>query len=125
LKACGLDGRCSVIEGNFFESIPGGADTYLFRHVIHDWNDEQSVQILNNCRKVIPQNGRLLIIEAIMPTGNGPSVTKHMDMLMMILPGGIERTEEEYRLLLKQAGFQLSSITPTTTLISVIEAKAI
>ena len=125
LKACGLDGRCSVIEGNFFESIPGGADTYLFRHVIHDWNDEQSVQILNNCRKVIPQNGRLLIIEAVMPTGNGPSVTKHMDMLMMILPGGIERTEEEYRLLLKQAGFQLSSITPTTSLISVIEAKPI
>lgn len=125
LKACSLDGRCSVIEGNFFESIPGGADTYLFRHVIHDWNDDQSVQILNNCRKVIPQNGRLLIIEAVMPTGNGPSVTKHMDMLMMILPGGIERTEEEYRLLLKQAGFQLSSITPTTSLISVIEAKPI
>ena len=60
-----------------------------------------------------------------MPTGNGPSVTKHMDMLMMILPGGIERTEEEYRLLLKQAGFQLNSITPTTSSISVIEAKPI
>jgi hypothetical protein len=60
-----------------------------------------------------------------MPTGNGPSVIKDIDILMMILPGGIERTEEEYRLLLKQAGFQLSSITPTTPLISVIEAKPI
>jgi O-methyltransferase domain len=63
LRAYGVDGRCSVIEGNFFESVPGGADTYLFRHIIHDWTDEQSVQILNNCRKVIPKNGKLLIVE--------------------------------------------------------------
>jgi len=125
LKACGLDGRCSVIEGSFFESIPSGADTYLFRHIIHDWNDEQSVQILNNCRRVIPEDGRLLIIEAVLPIGNGPSVTKEIDMLMMALPGGIERTEEEYRLLFKQGGFQLSSITPTTSLISVIEGKPV
>jgi O-methyltransferase domain len=57
LKAYGVDDRCSVVEGNFFKSAPGGADTYLFRHIIHDWTDEQSVQILNNCRKVIPNNG--------------------------------------------------------------------
>jgi hypothetical protein len=125
LKAYGVDGRCSVIEGNFFQSVPSGADTYLFRHIIHDWNDEQSVQILNNCRKVIPKNGRLLIIEAVVPSGNGPSLAKDFDMLMLVLPGGIERTEEEYKLLLRQAGFQLSSITPTTSLISVVEGKPI
>jgi hypothetical protein len=125
LKAYGVEGRCSVIEGNFFESVPSGADTYLFRHIIHDWTDEQSVQILKNCRKVIPKNGRLLIVEAVVPPENEPSLAKDFDMVMLVLPGGIERTEEEYRLLFKQAGFQLSSITPTTSLISVIEGKPI
>jgi hypothetical protein len=100
LKAYGVDDRCSVIEGNFFKSVPGDADTYLFRHIIHDWTDEQSVQILNNCRKVIPNNGRLLIIEAVVPTGNEPSLAKDFDMAMLVFPGGIERIEEEYRFLL-------------------------
>jgi hypothetical protein len=125
LKAYGVDGRCSVIEGNFFESVPSGADTYLFRHIIHDWTDEQSVQILHNCRKVIPNNGKLLIVEAIVPPGNEPSLAKDFDMVMLVLPGGIERTEEEYRLLLEQAGFQLSSITPTSSVISVVEGTPI
>ena len=105
--------------------MPGGADTYLFRHIIHDWTDEQSVQILNNCRKVIPNNGRLLIIEAVVPTGNEPSLAKDLDMVMLVFPGGIERTEEEYSFLLEQAGFQLSSITPTASVISVVEGKPI
>jgi hypothetical protein len=125
LRADGVDGRCSVIEGNFFESVPSGADTYLFRHIIHDWTDAQSVQILNNCRKVIPKNGKLLIVEAVVPTGNASSLAKDYDMAMLVFPGGIERTEEEYRLLLKQAGFQLSSLTPTTSVISVVEGKPI
>ena len=125
LKAYGVDDRCSVIEGNFFKSVPSGADTYLFRHIIHDFTDEQSVQILNNCRKVIPNNGRLLIIEGVVPTGNEPSLAKDFDMVMLTFPGGIERTEEEYRFLLEQAGFQLSSITPTTSVISVVEGRPI
>ena len=125
LKAYGVDDRCSVIEGNFFKSVPSGADAYLFRHIIHDWTDEQSVQILNNCRKVIPDHGRLLIIEAVIQTGNEPSLARDFDMVMLTFPGGIERTEEEYSCLLEQAGFQLSSITPTASVISVIEAKPI
>jgi hypothetical protein len=125
LKVYGVEGRCSVIEGNFFESVPEGADTYLFRHIIHDWTDEQSVQILNNCRKVIPKNGKLLIVEAVVPTGNESSLAKDFDMVMLVFTGGIERTEEEYRLLFKQAGFQLSSITPTTSLVSIVEGKPI
>ena len=123
LKAYGVDGRCSVVEGNFFESVPGGADTYLFRHIVHDWTDEQTVQILNNCRKVVPNNGRLLIIEAVVPSGNKPALAKDFDILMMVGPGGLERTKEEYRLLFEQAGFQLSSITPTTSLVSIVEGK--
>jgi hypothetical protein len=125
LKAYAVDGRCSVIAGNFFESVPSGADTYLLRHIIHDWTDEQSVQILNNYRKVIPNNGRLLIIEAVVPSGNEPSLAKDFDMVMLTFPGGVERTEEEYRFLLERAGFQLSSITPTASVVSVVEGKPI
>jgi O-methyltransferase domain len=123
LKAYGIGDRCSVIEGSFFESVPGGADAYLFRHIIHDWTDEQSIHILSNCRKVIPGDGRLLIVEAVVPTGNEPSLAKDFDMTMLTFPGGIERTEEEYRSLFEQAGFQLSSITPTASIVSVIEGK--
>ena len=125
LTVDGVDSRCSVIEGNFFESVPDGADVYLFRHIVHDWADEQTVKILSNCRKAIPKNGRLLIIEAVLPSGNKPSLAKDFDMLMMVVPGGIERTEEEYRLLFKHAGFRLSSITPTTSLVSVVEGKPV
>jgi O-methyltransferase domain len=125
LKAYGVDDRCSVIEGDFFESVPSGADTYLLRHIIHDWTDEQSVQILNNCRKVIPSNGRLLIIEAVVPSGNECSLAMDFDMAMLTFPGGSERTEEEYRVLLEHAGFQLSSITPTSSVISVVEGRPI
>jgi hypothetical protein len=125
LKAYGLEDRCSLIEGNFFESLPSGADTYLFRHIIHDWSDEQSVLILKNCRKVIRDHGRLLIIEAVVPTGNEPSLAKDFDMVMLVLPGGIERTEEEYRVLLEEAGFQLSSVTPTRSAVSIVEGKPI
>jgi hypothetical protein len=123
--AYGLGDRCSLIEGNFFESLPTGADTYLFRHIIHDWSDEQSVRILKNCRKVIRDEGKLLIIEAVVPIGNEPSLAKNFDMVMLVLPGGIERTEEEYRVLLEEAGFQLSSVTPTTSAVSIVEGKPI
>jgi hypothetical protein len=125
LKAHDIDDRCSTIEGNFFESIPEGADAYLFRHIIHDWTDEQSIHILSNCRKVIPDNGRLLIIECVVPPGNEPSLSKDFDITMMIFPGGIERTEEEFRFLFEQAGFQLSSVTPTTSMVSIVEGKPI
>jgi len=123
LQGYGVGDRCSVIEGSFFESVPSGADAYLFRHIIHDWTDEQSVQILNNCRKVIPNDGKLLIVEAVVPPGNQPSLAKDFDMTMLTFPGGIERTEEEYRSLFEQAGFQLSSITPTASAVSVVEGK--
>ena len=121
IQAGGLSDRCSILEGSFFESIPGGADAYIFRHIIHDWTDEQCVQILNHCRQVIPSNGRLLIVEAVVPEGNQPSLAKDFDMTMLTFPGGIERTEMEYGSLLEQAGFRLTSFTPTASPVSVIE----
>ena len=123
LKAAGLADRCAVIEGSFFESIPAGADAYLFRHIIHDWTDEQCTQILGHCRKVIPSNGKLLIADCVVPAGNTSCPSKDMDMVMLTFPGGQERTEAEFRSLLKGSGFELKSITPTTTMIHVVEGK--
>src|SRR6201981_1390093 len=123
LKAAGLAERCTLIEGSFFESIPAGADAYLFRHIIHDWTDEQCTRILGHCRKVIPANGKLLIVDCVVPAGNTPCPSKDMDMVMLTFPGGQERTEAQFRSLLKPPGFEPKSITPTTTMIHVVEGK--
>jgi hypothetical protein len=125
LQAAGLAERCISIEGSFFESIPAGADAYLFRHIIHDWTDEQCTQILGRCRKVIPADGKLLIAEGVIPAGNTPSPAKDLDMTMLTFPGGQERTEAQFRSLLEASGFALKSITPTKTMIHVVEGKPV
>ncbi len=123
LKTAGLAARCTILEGSFFQSIPPGADAYLFRHIIHDWTDEQCVQILGHCRKVIPAHGRLLIADPVVPAGNAPSPSKDLDMTMLVFPGGQERTEAQFRSLLQASGFALTSITPTASIVHIVEAK--
>ena len=123
LRSSGLADRCAVMEGSFFETIPAGADAYLFRHIIHDWTDEQCRQILGHCRRVIPATGKLLIADSVVPAGNAPCPAKDLDITMMTFPGGQERNEAQFRDLLKASGFQLMSITPTATSIHVVEAK--
>lgn len=125
LQAAGLADRCTVLQGSFFESIPAGADAYLMRHVIHDWTDEQSIQILGNCRKVIPRDGRLLLVEFAVPAANKASLGKDADMIMMVFPGGMERTDEEYGDLFARSGFQLSRVIPTRSAVNVFEAKPV
>jgi O-methyltransferase domain len=125
LKEQGLSDRCEVLEGSFFETIPAGADAYLLRHIIHDWTDEQCLQILSHCRKVIPTEGRLFIVECVVPTGNDRSISKDFDITMMNFPGGLERTEAQFRALLARAGFELSSITPTATMVSIVEGRPV
>ena len=97
----------------------------LFRHIIHDWTDKQCTQILGHCRTVIPANGKLLIVDCVVPAGNAPSPSKDMDINMLTFPGGQERSEAQFRSLLKASGFELKSITPTTTMINVVEGKPI
>jgi O-methyltransferase domain/Dimerisation domain len=121
LKSADLDARCQLLAGNFFESVPPGGDAYLMRHIIHDWNDEQSLTILANCRKVMPPHGKLLLVESVIPPGNEPFFGKFLDLTMLVLPGGQERTEEEYRILYQKAGFRLDRIVPTRSEVSVIE----
>jgi O-methyltransferase domain len=125
LKASGVGDRCSIIEGSFFDYVPEGADAYLLRHIIHDWTDAQSIQILSHCRKVIPDQGRLLIVEAVVPAGNEPSLAIDYDMAMLTFPGGVERTGEEYGALFEGAGFKLTSITPTASMVSVVEGRPV
>jgi hypothetical protein len=125
LQRYGVSDRCEVIAGSLFESIPSGANTYLFRHVLHDWTDEQCLTILDHCRQVIRTSGRLLVVECVIPAGNDASASKDFDMTMLVFPGGLERTEAEFRTLFKQAGFELTAVVPTSTMVSVIEGKPI
>jgi hypothetical protein len=125
LADLGLGQRCSVVEGSFFAAIPAGADAYLLRHIIHDWTDEQSIQILSNCRKVIPAHGRILLVEFSVPAANQASLGKDVDMMMLAFPGGMERTEAEYAALFEQSGFRLATVTPTKSAVSVVEGRPV
>ena len=125
VKAAGVAERCTLSGGSFFESIPSGADAYSMRHILHDWSDELCKRILDNVRRVIPSSGRLLIIEAVVPEGNDPSPSKLFDILMMMFPDGMERTESQFRDLLASSGFRLAGITPTQSPVSVIEARPV
>lgn len=121
IEKVGLSNRCTLIGGSFFDSIPLTADAYLMRHIIHDWDDEKSLTILRNCHAVMPENSKLLVIESVIPPGNEPFAGKFLDLVMMLIPGGKERTEEEYKALYEQVGFELTRIVPTKTELSIIE----
>jgi hypothetical protein len=122
LRAAGLEGRCTVAGGDFFDSVPAGGDAYLLRHIIHDWDDERSLVILRNCRRVISSARRLLVVETVIPPGNGASFAKFLDVNMLVIPGGRERTEAQYRELFGAAGFRLTRVVPTRMEVDVIEA---
>lgn len=116
-----LQERVHLVAGDFFESVPSGADAYLLRHIIHDWDDDRAVRILENVHRALAGQGRVLVIESVIPSGNEPFFGKLLDLTMLVIPGGRERTHEEYRHLLGQAGFRLSRVIPTSTEVSVIE----
>jgi hypothetical protein len=122
-EAAGLASRCQLIGGSFFESIPTGADAYLMRHIIHDWTDEQCLTILKHIHQAMPADGRLLVVESVIPAGNDPFFGKQLDLNMLVIPGGQERTAAEYEKLFSTAGFKLNRIVPTTTEISIVEAS--
>lgn len=122
LAGAGLTDRCEVVAGDFFGAVPSGGDIYILSWVIHDWDDERSIAIMNNCRRAMADDGRLLVIEQVIPPGDGPSFAKLYDLHMLVLSGGRERTENEYRSLLGAAGLELARIMPTDVPRSVIEA---
>jgi ubiquinone/menaquinone biosynthesis C-methylase UbiE len=123
LRAAGLDNRCQVVAGDFFQSVPEGGDAYLMRHIIHDWDDDQSNTILKNCRRAMKGKSRLLVVENVIPPGNNPCFGKWLDLNMLALPGGKERTTAEYQALYAAAGFRLTRVVPTQMEISLIEGE--
>jgi len=114
--------RCQAVQCDFFESIPSGSDTYIMSNILHDWSDEQCEVILRNCNKAMGKGAKLLILEMIISPGNQPSVAKLLDLEMLVITGGRERTEEEFRILLESSGFKISKVISTNDNVSIIEA---
>ncbi|MCI3928721.1 acetylserotonin O-methyltransferase [Streptomyces sp. AN091965] len=113
LRRHGVEDRCSLVVGDFFRSVPEGADLYLLKSILHDWNDDQVVTILGHCRAVLPPGGRVLIVEHLLPTAVAPESTALYlaDLNMLLNVGGRERTREEFAELCDRAGLALTSVT--------------
>ena len=120
-----LSGRCEAVGGDFFQQVPQGADAYVLKHVIHDWNDEKAVAILQNCRRAMCESGRLLIVEGVYPPRIDGSLASRgaaaNDVNMLVSTGGRQRSEAEFQSLYDAAGFRLTRIVPTPVPVSVIE----
>ena len=125
IAEAGLSDRCEIASGDFFQSVPTGADAYVLSRVIHDWDDDKAVSILKIVREAMAPSGRLLLFEAMIKAGHQLSYALLSDLNMMIRTGGGERTEIEYRALYKAAGFKLTRVVATRspTGITIIEGK--
>lgn len=122
IRAAGMSERCGVEGGNFFEAVPAGGDLYLLKHIIHDWNDAKATQILKAVRAAIKPTGKLLLVELVVPPGFAPHMSHVLDLEMMVICDGKERTESEYRELLAAAGFKLTRVVPTEGPHGLVEA---
>ena len=118
-----LEDRMSAVGCDFFEEVPGGSDLYLLSNILHDWPDDRCVTILRNCRRAMRPDSRLLIVEAIVPDGNSFSIARLLDLEVLLMGGGRERTEEEFRALLESVDLCLKKVLPTRESVSIIEAK--
>jgi hypothetical protein len=122
LQAAGVAQRCAVTGGSFFDAVPDGGDAYLLKTVIHDWDDEQSIDILRNVRTAIAAHGKVLLMELVLPEGAPPHPGMLLDLEMLVHAGGRERTAAEYGDLLSRAGFRLTRVIPTAGPLSIVEA---
>jgi hypothetical protein len=122
LEKVGVADRVETVSGDFFQAVPAGADVYMMKHIIHDWDDARAVKILSNIAGAMKPEGKVLIIEHVVPPGNTPDMSKMMDLEMLVSPGGVERTAEEYAEILAAAGLRLNRIIPTKSPLSIVEA---
>jgi O-methyltransferase domain/Dimerisation domain len=123
LRSRKVESRVRIEHGDFFKSVPDGGDAYLLSHIIHDWSEEQCLTILRNCRKAMRPGSKLLIVEFVLPEGDEPHIGKLLDMTMLAVTGGEERTATEYRTLLARAGLTMTRVIPTGSDVSIIEAE--
>jgi hypothetical protein len=123
LTGAGLIDRCEIVGGDFFKSVPTGGDAYILKRILHDWSDQRCVQILRTCREAMGEKTRILVVDAVVPPGNESHPSKVMDILMMALVEGRERTEEEFRELYRQAGLKLTRVVATPSVLSIVEGE--
>ena len=112
LAEAGVADRCERVGGDFLATVPEGGGVYLLRRIIHDWDDNRAIAILRNCARAMAPGARVLVAETIIPQGNEPSWAKFLDLQMLVMTGGRERTAEEYRGLFAAAGLVLTRVIP-------------
>lgn len=124
LAATDVAGRVTAEGGSFFDRVPEGADGYIMSHIVHDWDDARAAEILRACRTAMKPSGRVLVLEQVIAPGNAPDFGKLLDVEMLVMtPGGRERTESEFRALFAAAGLRLEWVVPTEAPICVIEGR--
>jgi hypothetical protein len=116
LTASGVASSCEVVAGDFFKAVPSGADVYLLASIIHNWDDDEAVDILRTVRAAIPEQGRLLLVDVVLPDDDRPHPGKDMDIRMLTMHEGKERSRSEFSALLSSAGFRLDEVTELTRL---------
>ncbi len=121
-ETAGVENRVEKISGDFFENVPAGADAYIMKHIIHDWDDAESIKILKNIHSAMNPDSKVLIIEMVVPEGNEPSPSKILDIQMLMFTGGKERTAKEYAELLDKSGFRMTQVVPTHSPMQIVEA---
>jgi hypothetical protein len=121
IREAGLTTRCETVGGDFFAAVPA-ADAYIMKHIIHDWNDEKAITILKNCAAAGRGKTKVILVECVIAPGNEPHFGKWLDLEMLLLPGGKERTQDEFARLLDRAGFVLTRVVPTKSAACVLEA---
>ena len=124
ITAADVASRCEAVGGDFLESVPAGADAYVMKYIVHDWDDEKGVRILQNCRNAMAEDGRVLVIDHVVAAGNRFDWGKLVDINMMVMLGSKERTKDEFRKLFARAGLRLKRVVRTASALSILEGVA-
>ena len=119
-----LRDRVDLVAGSFFESVPAGGDAYILKHILHDWPDAECLRILRSIREAIPDDGRLLVFDALLMPG-APPWAWWLDVHMMVLQDGKERSPEEFEALFRETGFETVQATPIPSPVAIIEARPV
>ncbi|MEV8637648.1 methyltransferase [Streptosporangium sp. NPDC051023] len=123
IAAAGLEGRCEVVAGDYFATVPDGHAAYMLSMVVNDWDDEHATAILRTVRRAMREDSVLLLLQMVVPPADEPSFAKLMDLEMLVHTGGRERTEEEFRMLLEASGFELERVVPTISPVALLVVR--